>query len=394
MNACKYSSHCPGCREKESEMRTFIGFLVVSAGAAMATAQVTPQPGDIVFTSQTGSGNDSIKLISGTVPTVGAATNLYSSGNSATRFAGIQQGPDGNFYVADGRFPFPNTTDAGIIKISGLFSGSPVASSHRQGNPFQNPLGLVWSPATNEFVTVSNPGTPQIPATLDAVIGFGTSGAGSNVYYSEPNPIGSGRPTYFGAHSIIRDPRPGSNDLLISNVNGGTATNPTPFFGFDQESSTVWRMTFTGSGYTLNPAPVVDFASSFTGFASSFFNSRGMAAVPGTNSFFIADHEAGVINKVTMDISGNFTGIQTILSGLDFPENMVYNQYTNQLVFGERSVVGGFTSAKISTVNLDGTGLTTLYTGEHARGFTIVPTPGAAALLGVSGLVATRRRRR
>jgi hypothetical protein len=95
-----------------------IATLIVLAGfAAVASAQVTPANGDIIFTSETANG---VKLISGAAP--GVATTLYLSSNTATRFAGIRQAPDGNYYVADGRFPFPNTTDAGIVRIINIFS--------------------------------------------------------------------------------------------------------------------------------------------------------------------------------------------------------------------------------------------------------------------------------
>jgi hypothetical protein len=367
--------------------------MVVAAGAALANGQVTPNNGDIIFTSQTPAGNNSVKLISGTVPTVGPATLLYSSGSASSYFAGIQQAPDGNYYLLDGRQPFPNTTDAGVLKIQNIFSGAPTVTQHRQGNPLQNPISLAWSNDTNEFITVSNPGTPQVPATIDGIFGFGTGPAGINTYYPEPNPIVGVRPRYYAGYGIIKDPRPGSQDFLVTTINGGVATNPTPLFGsIDAESSTLWRLQYTGSGYVLNPTPVVDFAASFTGAASSFYNTRGIAAVPGTNSVYVADIEAGVINKVTLDGLGNFQSITTILSGLNLPENLIYNQYTGQLVFEERSI--DLLGAKISTVNLDGSGLTLLYAGEHARGFAIVPSPSALALLGLGGVVVARRRRR
>lgn len=368
-------------------MKNFVAVGVVVAIAGQALAQVN---GDVVFTSQQANG---IKVISGSVP--GPATTLYSSPNSATLFAGITAAPDGNYYVADGRFPFPNLTDAGVVRISNLF-GVASASQLYAGTPVQNPLGLVWDNNTGQLITNSNPGSPPNPPTTDGVYGVSLSGS-LTTFFTEPNPIPGPRPTFHASHSIIKDPRPGSNDFLVSCVNGGSGINPSPTFGFDAESSTVWRLRWTGSTYTMDTTPVVDLASSFTGFGQSFYNSRGMAAVPGSSSFYITDHEAGKINRVDMDVLGNFTGMTTILSGLSFPENVIYNPYTNKLVFGERASsladYGAMTGSKISTVNLDGTGLTVLSTGDHARGFYIVPAPGAAALLGIGGLLATRRRR-
>lgn len=372
-------------------MTKIVTLTVLAGFAAVAAAQVTPNNGDIIFTSQNANG---IKLISGTTP--GGATTLYTSSNSATRFGGIRQAPDGNYYVADGRFPFPNTTDAGIVRISNIFSGAATASQLNQGNPLQNPLGLEWSNTTNEFVVVSNPGSPQTPNTNDGIFGSNLAGT-SRQFYFEPFPIPGTRPYYEAGFDLVPDPRPGSRDFLVTTVNGGSAVNPTPFFGFDVTSSQIWRLQYNAgtNDYSLvTSAPVVDFAASFTGAASSFYNSRGITAVPGTNSVYVTDHEAGVINKVTMDALGNFQSIQTIASGLSFPESIEYNPYTNQLVVAEKGDGFVVTNARIATINLDGSGYTVLYSGEHARGFAIVPSPASAALLGIGGLVAMRRRRK
>jgi hypothetical protein len=369
-----------------------IATLIVLAGfAAVASAQVTPANGDIIFTSETANG---VKLISGAAP--GGATTLYLSSNTATRFAGIRQAPDGNYYVADGRFPFPNTTDAGIVRISNIFSGSASASQLTQGNPLQNPLGLEWSNTTNEFITNSNPGSPVNGQTNDGLFGANLAGV-VRQFYQEPFPVPGPRPVFDASFDLVPDPRPGSRDYLITTVNGGVDVNPNPVFGFDGFASTVWRMRYdaVGNTYALDTSgPVVDFSASFTGAANSFYNTRGITAVPGTNSFFVADLEAGAINQVTMNAAGAFVSQQTIITGLLFPESVEYNPYTNKLVIAERGGAFSTAGARISDINLDGSGYRVLYAGEHARGFAIVPSPASAALLGVGGLVALRRRRK
>jgi hypothetical protein len=369
-----------------------IATLIVLAGfAAVASAQVTPANGDIIFTSETANG---VKLISGAAP--GGATTLYLSSNTATRFAGIRQAPDGNYYVADGRFPFPNTTDAGIVRISNIFSGSATASQLTQGNPIQNPLGLEWSNTTNEFITNSNPGSVVTSQTNDGIFGANLAGT-VRQFYQEPFPVPGPRPAFEASFDLVPDPRPGSRDYLITTVNGGVDVNPNPIFGFDGIASAVWRLRYDAVGNTYNldtSAPVVDFSASFTGASSGFFNTRGITAVPGTNSFFVADLEAGVINQVTMNAAGAFVSQQTIITGLLAPESVEYNPYTNKLVIAERGGAFSTVDARISDINLDGSGYRVLYAGEHARGFAIVPSPASAALLGVGGLVALRRRRK
>ncbi|HYF15976.1 MAG TPA: hypothetical protein VD971_12980 [Phycisphaerales bacterium] len=366
---------------------TRICALVVVSLAGSAFAQT---PGDIIFTSQQGNG---VRMIGGFAPTpAGTATQLWNSANPATRLHNITSAPDGNYYVADGRFPFPNTTDAGIIRLSNLFTGA-TASQLQQGNPIQNPVGLVWDNNTNRLYTVSNPGSPQLATTIDGVFGVDLAG-NVNTVFTETFPIPP-RPAYHAAHSIIKDPRPGSNDYLISNLNGGVGTDPNPIFGFDAESSTIWRMRWNGASYAVDSTPMIDFDSSFTGASGSFYNARGMAAVPGSSSIYVADIDAGAINRVDMDALGNFASITTIVTGLAQPETIIYNPYSNKLVFSERSTSGGgpLVGSKISEINLDGTGYRVMYDGEHAQGFAIVPTPGAATVLGLAGLLAVRRRR-
>jgi hypothetical protein len=359
--------------------------LAIAGFAAGATAQVTPNNGDIIFTSQQA---NAIKLISGTTP--GGATTLYASSNPITQYTGISLAPDGNYYVGDGRVSGLNPNDAGITRVNNIFSGSASVTPITVGNPLQNPVNLAWSNDANRFVVVNNPAGPQFPQVFDGIFGVTTGGA-INTYFSENT--STPRPNYNGGFGIIQDPRPGSRDFLITAVNGGvdTDTSPSNPFPFDAQASTVWRLAYNvgTNSYNLGTSPLVDFSPSVTGF-TGFYNTRGIAAVPGTNSFFTTDLVAGVINKVTLDALGNFQSVQTILTGLNQPESIIYNPFTNQLVFDER---GNLTASQISTVNLDGTGRVVLYAGEHARGFAIVPSPASAALLGLGGLLAARRRR-
>ncbi len=344
--------------------------LLAACGAAHAGVQ------GIVFTSQQ---QNAVRFLDTGTNT---ASTLWASLDSNTRLANITAGPAGEFYVADGRLPFPNQVDAGILRIDNLF-GAASASYLTQGNPLQNPVGLVYDSTTSSLLTVSNPGSPVTQDTIDGIFSVSLGGAVGPVHIEDNN--GSGV-RFDDGHSIVADPF--SNDYFVTSVNGGSFDNGLA----DGRSSTLWRLEYdaNSNSYNLGNAPVLDFASSETGFGSDLLNIRGIAAVPGSSSLWVTDFVNGSILRVDLDGSGNFQSLTEIASGLAEPESIIYNPLTGQLVFSER---GGLTDSKISSINLDGTGYEVLLEGEHARGFYIVPTPGTGALLLLSGFAAVRRRR-
>lgn len=344
--------------------------LLAASGAAHAGVQ------GIVFTSQQ---QNAVRFLDTGTNT---ASTLWASPNPDSRLANITAGPSGEFYVADGRLPFPNLTDAGILRIDDLF-GSATASSLTQGNPLQNPLGLVYDPTTSGLLTVSNPGSPVTGDTVDGIFSVSLGGTVGPVHVEDNNGTGV---RFDDGHSIVADPF--SNDYFVTSVNGGSFDNGLA----DGRSSTLWRLEYDGNtnSYDLGETPVLDFANSETGFGSDLLNIRGIASVPGSSSLWVTDFVNGSILRIDLDGSGNFQSLTEIASGLNEPESIIYNPFTGELVFTER---GGLTDSKISSINLDGTGYEILLEGEHARGFYIVPTPGTGALLLLSGLAAVRRRR-
>lgn len=345
--------------------------LLAAAGSASAGLQ------GLVFTSQQ---QNAVRFLDFSTNT---ASTLWASANPDTRLANITAGPAGEFYVADGRLPFPNLTDAGIIRIDGLFSGAAAATPLTQGNPLQNPVGLVYDPTTSNLITVSNPGSPVTPDTIDGIFTVSLGGSVSPVFIEDQSATGV---RFDDGHSIVADPF--SNNYYVTSINGGSFDNGLA----DGRSSTLWRLEYDmgTNSYSLSDNPVIDFADSETGFGSDLLNVRGIAAVPGSSSLWVTDFDQGSIFRVDLDGSGNFLSLTQVASGLDQPESIIYNPFTGQLVFTER---GNLTDSKISAINLDGTGYEVLLAGEHARGFYIIPTPGSAGLLALAGLAAARRRR-
>lgn len=346
------------------------GLSALVAVSGSARGGVSPVNGDIIFTSQQDS---SIKLISGFGPSV--ATSLYTFGAPGDYPAGIAKGFDGQFYVSRSRLPIPDA-GAGIVRVNDLF-GSPSETPIATGNPLQNPGALMLSPNNGRLLAISNPGSA---GAIRGIYDVSTAGAVSTITNEVPSGVG-----YHGGFDLTKDPN--SADFFVSAINGGAFQPPTP----DGAASTLWRMSYNGGpdNYSLGATPLVDFTN-ILGPGMSLTNIRGIAAIPGTSDIFAADFVTESIYKITLDGLGNYSGITFIAGGFNEPEHIIYNPWTNKLVIDER---GGLTSSVISQINLDGTGYQVLASGDHARGFYIVPTPAGLALLPIAGLFATRRRR-
>lgn len=345
--------------------------ILAASGAAHAGLQ------GIVFTSQQ---ERAVRFLDSS----GVVSTLWAAPDPDSRLAGITRGPGGEFYVSDGRsIPFPNLTDAGIVRLDGLFSGTPSASFLTQGTPIQNPIGLTYDPTTSSLLSISTPGVPITPDSQRGIFSVSLGGTVSPVFVQDEDATGV---RFSTGRSIIADPF--SNDYYVTAVNGGSFSNGQP----DGVSSTLWRLEYNAgtNSYDLGSDPVVDFADTFTGFGTDITGLRGIATVPGSESLWVTDIVTGSILRIDLDGAGNFASLTQIATGLDQPEEIIYNPFTGQLVFSER---GDNIDPKLSAINIDGTGYEILLEGEHARGFYIIPSPGTGAILMLSGLAAVRRRR-
>lgn len=348
-------------------------FTTILAAQALASAAAMAQaPGDILFTDEQAR---SIRLI----PTVGVPSTLHTFADPTTRLAGITQGGDGEWYVANGPFPVGNPSASSIIRVANLFT-APSPSIYNSGDPLQNPHGLVYDAPRNRFLAVNNPIQPMTQPELPGILAVTNSSM--NFVFSGP-PFGAPPPAFRNGTYMVADPN-SPNDYIVMAENGGMFNPGTP----DGEASTMWRLSInpgTGNGtMTL----IKDFSTTPYGVLA---NSRGITAIPGTRDFFITDVIKDAVYKVTLDNAGLFSSITEVQTGLNGVESIIFNPYTNKLVL---DVSDDLVNPTIRQMNLDGSGLVTLTTG-HARGFAIVPTPASAAtLLGAIGLLAARRRRR
>lgn len=346
-----------------------VSALVVTAGIASVAQAVD---GDLVFTDEISGG-------AYVLPLSGSGASLLFNVPSPQRFAGITRDGD-TWYFADG--PGSGLPGSRILKVTSLFS-SPVITTLATGADVGNPIGIKYHAASNNIISVVNPVTP---GSFDGLLGVNAVSGGQTRLFQEDNPFTAPSPRYNAGTYLVQDTLR-TNRFLVANTNGGSDTpDPTQDDGV---ASTLHGFTINASLGTTHDF-IYDFSSSSTGLANSLFEVRGIAI--NGNEVYVSDIRRGEIYKLTLNASGLVSGISLIKSGLDEPENMIYNPYTNKIIIDE---VGGVdpARARISQINIDGSGYEVLANGFHARGFEIVPAPGTLALLGVSGLVAARRRR-
>jgi len=350
--------------------------LALSAGAAFGGFS----NGDIVFTDAP---DDAIRVIragSNLLETLYVADPMDGPG---IRFGDITR-VDGRFYVNSG---VPDA-DAGIpgrlIRIDSLFGASPMAADLATGGFLQNPIGIAFNRRSDQFLSINNTGqTPmQMAPDFDGIIGVSRADGTQTFRFDEV----AGLPGLnYQAGNSIAQRADRANAYLVTSINGGFISD-NPGVGDDVETSIVYNVRVNASGdVSLNP--FFDFKD--TPFGDLTFV-RGVTTAIGdddTLDVYVTDRSTDAIYRIDTDADGNATGLSLILDGLMNPGKIVYDRFTDTLVFGE------IENDSISRVNLDGTGLTVLATGVDPRGFYIVPAPGAAALLGLGGLAAIRRRR-
>ncbi len=346
--------------------------LLVSVGlAGTAKAQ---SDGDLVFTDEfTGSVYH--------LPVGGSPNLLFSVPGG--RLAGITRN-GGDWYFADGPFPVQNPSNSRILKATSLFSGAPVVTTFASSGDIQNPIGIAYHAASNNIIGVMNPASA--PPFFEGLLGINATTTATTRLFSEPDPAGTPSPRYNAGMYIAQDfNRP--NRFLVTTANGGVdAPNPADD---NQIASALHAFTIDPVLATTNDY-IYDFSSSNTGLPHTLFEVRGLAVVG--DSVFVSELIRGEIYRLDLDATGAVTGINFIAAGFDVPESIIYNPFTNKLIVDE---IGGLDPlrARISQINLDGSGYEVLAMGYHARGFAIVPAPGSIALLGLGALFAARRRR-
>lgn len=352
-----------------------ITLLAVGAAAGLSSSALAVSNGDIIFTDAM---SDTVNLISGG-PGFSQLYQFADPGNEI-RLGDITRA-NGRYYVGSGVGLIADPAVGFVFELDNLF-GATSQSTVVSSDPAQNPLGLEFHNKSNKLVMVNNPAQSDMtPNEQDGIYGISLDGGtfgDANTIFDED--VGSTTfPRYQAGAGSTRD----RNDLskfYIATVNGGaTGGNPG---GDEAKGSAIYTITLDASGGPANPSLLFDFSNTSFG-AITFVRD---VATDGSN-LYIGDGFTGAIYSISLSDPGDLSTLTLIKDGLTRPQNLIYNQYTDKLVWSDN-----FDEA-IYQMNLDGTGMETLATGINARGFYIVPTPGAVALFGLAGLAGVRRRR-
>lgn len=381
--------------------RFLIGLVCVAGSASSALALSN---GDIILTNFN---LDAITLISdpggaNTISNLITFNDIPSGGNdNPVRLGDITLAPNGDYYVSDGSIVTGdnNWDTSRIIKIQGLLGGAPVASNWHTGagaGALMNPNGIRYDENYDGLFWVQTPfrrtGVGQV--VNDGIYGAPLATPGDNLFFQEDTT--GPRPFYEAGNYLEREP--GQNSYLVTSLNGGVGGGAS-----DGRASTLWRFTPDIS----NPAnSTMTLVHDFTGgdAASTQAQIRGITAGPNAGEYFITNtNTAGAfgpfgtpgVYRLLLDGSGNFQSLTFITGQVLEPEAIKYNPFHNKLVVGSTIDQNndGVPDGGIYQMDLDGSNVELLLANTHARGFSIVPTPGAISLLGLGGLAMLRRRR-
>ncbi|MEM7754243.1 MAG: hypothetical protein AAF297_01255 [Planctomycetota bacterium] len=361
-------------------MKRFAMTAAVLAAAATAThAQV---PGDIIFVTDDGD-------LNWTPFAGGGAFNIlsFSSDPTVDRLLDLEIGPDHSLLIGSGPAPVGDPSLGRIIRVDDVFGANSV-STITQGDPVQNPTGLIYDPAADRIFAVNNPGSqPALPAPriFETVLEIAPDGSSVQDVLNQPNPIDF--PAFNAGGDIELDPQnPGS--YVVSAIEGGEF----PYRTNGQRGSALIRINPDGFG-AFDQEVIVDLSdTSETGLSEAVGRTVGFA-YSDDNTIFVSsfdfDDNTGTIYRVDLDNNGDFVSITDIMPGETvFAEYMEYNPFSDSIVFSSRFFPGVF------EIGLDGSGLRNIYDGGFTRGLTVfVPTPATAALLAGAGLIGFRRRR-
>lgn len=381
------------------------GFIVaaalVAAAAGMASAQST-----VIFTDVgDGFGTNGAFVKSVTIPNVVSTHVSFAPG--VARLSDIKISPTG-YVFGDGPFPpggDPNVGTGKIWNVVDLFGTPSVTQVDLPGSSW-NPIGVRYDAASNSVLTTDNLAGGFFDGVVDRAfrgVNFST-GANSRLMKERvaipgtANPTPEGRAWHEGGTYMTPDPM-GSSDYFVMSTTGGRFVGPFTGDPNRNVSSVIWRVTTDGvtdgtgtntgtvfselidtsdAAFPRSTDPVTDF--NFTDF-------RGLTAKPGSNSLYVTTTFYNGVWRIDLDGSGNFAGATEILGGLQAPEAIEYDPFTDTLVFAELG------TRTLNRIDLDGSNRVILARDVHVRGITFIPTPGALAVLGLGMLAIARRRR-
>lgn len=354
----------------------FAPTLVVVGLAAAAHAQ---QNGDVVITDEL---SDSVLL----VDKDGAGTTTLVTLDPDVRLSGITN-KGGTFYVGSDPSPAQNPSVAAMFQIDDLF-GTPSVSTLTSSDPLQRPIGMLYDPITDQIITVNNPGAELLGDDRNHGI-LTVDPNNGNQFFSYQHPdFDVPGPVFRNGGRLDADPF--TDDFFVTSGNGGEFNEGD---GPNDGGSQLYRFSIDPDTLVGDAELWIDLSDTgATGLGEPMSFSRGVAVDPSTGDVYATDSEDGLIVKIEQNGDGSAGAVSVVTDQFPGIGTIVYNQFTNRLVFGTLGTFGP-NDDQVWSINLDGSDPLLLAEGVEARGIVVIPAPASVALLGMGALAAFRRRR-
>ncbi|MEL6496906.1 MAG: hypothetical protein AAF937_04595 [Planctomycetota bacterium] len=378
-------------------MTRIASIAAVLAFAGSASAQFAP--GSLLFISDDRDGGaDSVNALDYNSLSVTNLFNFAAGGQDVARHGGLAQGPDGEFYVGNSPLPNLDPSTASLERLDGLFSGAPVQSTAVSAPSLQNTTGVIYDSFTDSLLVLNNPGSAfPVPREFEGLQSYDrATGAYDGLVVPEDFAMpGIGA---VGGGLVAAGSNPG--EYFFGSINGGVGFDPTLPGDGSRTASVIARTQLNDPANPLDDTTevLVDLTPADSGADEFLGLLRGLAVLPNGNIAFLEGNSSRIW-EVVLDGNGDFDSLNIIFDGDGIAgddralgSGIIYNQFTDKLNYIENTdTLGVF---NIVEINTDGTGRTILASGlTNVNSLVAIPAPASAALLGLGGLAAARRRR-